>query len=235
MTNILRAQIPHLLRGKTAILRVWTDEWDAGRLTLCLGLVVVGAGCFGAAVGSWRAPQQALYCAAKLPLILLLTAVGNSLLNAMLAPLLGLNLPARQSFLAILVSFTLAAVILGAFSPLLAFLIWNLPPLTSEAGSNLAAHSIILLMETAMIALAGVAANVRLIQLLRVLSGHASVARRILWAWLAGNLVLGSQLAWIARPFVGSPGLPVEFIRSDALQGSFFEALFRAARHLIVP
>jgi hypothetical protein len=235
MTIILPGQIPHLLRGKTAMLRVWTDEWNVGRLTLCIGLIVVGAGCFGAAVGSWRAPQQALYCAAKLPLILLLTTVGNGLLNAMLAPLLGLNLPARQSFLAILVSFTLAAVILGAFSPLLAFLIWNLPPLTAAAESNLSAHSAILLVETAMIAVAGVAANVRLIQLLRLLSGQHSVARRILCAWLAGNLFLGSQLAWIARPFVGSPGLPVEFIRADALEGSFFEALFRAARHLIFP
>jgi len=235
MTITLPGQVPQLLRGETAMLRIWTDEWNTPRVSLCVALIAGGAGCFGAAVGSWRAPEQALYCAVKLPLILLLTTVGNGLLNAMLAPLLGLNLPARQSFLAILVSFTLAAVILGAFSPLLAFLIWNLPPLTTAAESNLSAHSVILLGETAMIAFAGVAANVRLIQLLRLLSGHRTVARRILCAWLAGNLFLGSQLAWIARPFVGSPGLPVEFLRSDALEGSFFEALIRAARHLIFP
>ncbi|HKX61291.1 MAG TPA: hypothetical protein VJS65_05595, partial [Verrucomicrobiae bacterium] len=75
------------------MLRIWTEEWNTPRVSLCVALIAGGAGCFGAAVGSWRAPEQALYCAVKLPLILLLTTVGNGLLNAMLAPLLGLNLP----------------------------------------------------------------------------------------------------------------------------------------------
>jgi hypothetical protein len=223
------------LRGETAALRTWTEVASPERLALCALMVVAGAGSFGAAMGAWRDPLQAAYCAIKLPLILLLTTLGNGLLNAMIAPLLGLNIPPRQSLLAVLVSFTLAAIILGAFSPLLAFLVWNLPPLQSNAGTNVGAHSAILLTETAMIATAGIAANVRLLQLLRAVGGQESVARRTLFAWLAGNLLLGSQLAWIARPFVGSPNLPVEFVRTDARDGSFFEALFRAARHLISP
>jgi hypothetical protein len=225
-------QIPTLLRGELPALQAWTRTWQPVRVILCVAIIVGGAGSFGAAMGSWRAPLQAAYCAAKLPLILLATTLGNGLLNAMLAPLLGLNLPARQSVLAVLLSFTLAALILGAFSPVLAFLVWNLPPLTAGADSNLGAHSVILLAETAMIATAGIAANVRLLQLLRDLGGIEATARKTLFAWLAGNLLLGSQLAWMARPFVGSPGLPVQFVRPDALEGSFFEALIRAARHL---
>ena len=65
-----------------------------------------GAGLYGAAMGCWRDPMQALYTAIKFPLIILLTAAGNAMLNAMLAPLLGLNISFRQSFLAILMSFT---------------------------------------------------------------------------------------------------------------------------------
>lgn len=234
-SSTAHGRIPPLLRGERATLRAWTEEWQAGRLMLCVALVVIGAGCFGAAMGSWRAPLQALYCAVKLPLILLLTTIGNGLLNAMLAPLLGLNIPTRQTMLAVLVSFAIAALILGAFSPLLGFLIWNLPPLTPAAETNVSAHSVILLTETGMIAFAGIVANIRLAQLLLALGGNRPTARRILFAWLAGNLFLGSQLAWIARPFVGSPGLPVQFVRSDALEGSFFEALLHAARHLIAP
>lgn len=226
-------QIPVLLRGELGALQSWTGTWQSTRVVLCVAIILAGAGSFGAAMGSWRAPLQAAYCAAKLPLILLATTLGNGLLNAMLAPLLGLNLPARQSLLAVLLSFALASLILGAFSPLLAFLVWNLPPLTAGSGSNVAAHSVILLAETAMIATAGLAANVRLLQLLRDLGGVEATARKTLFAWLAGNLLLGSQLAWMARPFVGSPGLPVQFVRPDALEGSFFEALLRAARHLI--
>ena len=84
-----------------------------------------------------------------------------------------------------------------------------------------------------MTAFAGIAANVRLVQLLRELSGSAGAARKVLFAWLAGNLLLGSQLSWIFRPFVGSPNLPVEFLRADPFRGSFYEAVFNAARQLL--
>jgi hypothetical protein len=91
---------------------------------------------YGAAMGWWRDPQQALYVAIKFPLIILLTTAGNALINAMLAPLLGLNIPFRQSFSAILMSFTIAAAILGAFSPLMAFMVWNAPPMSPEPVSG---------------------------------------------------------------------------------------------------
>src|SRR5215831_13273798 len=135
-------RISVLLRGEPALLRTWTDRWDAGRVLLCFGIIWLGAGLYGAAMGCWRAPLQALYVALKFPLIIVLTTFGNALLNAMLAPLLGLNIPFRQSFLAILMSFAIASVILGAFSPLIGFLIWNAPPLVDARGS-LGVYSVI--------------------------------------------------------------------------------------------
>lgn len=231
----LSAEVPTLLRGNAIDARVAIEQLDPRRWLLYFAIIGAGAGLFGAAVGCWRDPMQALYTAVKLPLILLLTSLGNGLLNAMLAPLLGINLSLRQSMLAVLMSFTIAATILGAFSPLLCFLIWNTPPLVTRAGTNASAHSIVLLCETAMIAFAGIAANVRLLQLLRELSGSAGAARKVLFAWLAGNLLLGSQLAWIMRPFVGSPGLPVQFLRGNPFEGSFYEAIFHAFRHLLFP
>ena len=233
--SVSLSEVPVLLRGEALPIRGWMEHWSAQRLGLCLAVVIVGTGAFGAALGSWRAPEQALYTAIKLPLILLLTALGNGLLNAMLAPLLGLNISARQSLLAVLLSFTIAAAILGAFSPLLYFMVWNTPTLAAGAGSAYSTHSLILVVETLIIAFAGIAANVRLVQLLRELSGSRAVARKVLFAWLAGNLFLGSQLAWILRPFVGSPGLPVQFLRPDALQGTFYESIWRAAKHLLFP
>lgn len=225
-------QVPVLLRGEPMSMRAWIQQHQAGRLWLNIAIIITGSGLFGAAVGSWRDPMQALYTATKLPLILLLTSLGNGLLNAMLAPLFGVNLSLRQSLLAVLMSFTIAAVILGAFSPLLLFLIWNIPALTAGTNTNASAHSLVLLCETGMIAFAGIAANVRLLQLLRELSGNANVARKVLFAWLAGNLLLGSQLAWILRPFVGSPYLDVEFLRHNALEGNFFEAVLNHAANL---
>jgi len=225
-------EIPVLLRGESEPINESIQRCTPGRILLYFAVIFAGAGLFGAAVGCWRAPLQATYTALKLPLILLLTTLGNALLNGMLAPLLGLNIPFRQSLLAILMSFTIAAAILGSFSPLLFFLVWNTPPLAQRADLSGAAHSSILLTQVVMIAFAGIVANLRLGQLLRRLSGSASIARKILFGWLAGNLLLGTQLSWIFRPFVGSPGLPVQFLRDDAFRGSFFDAVFHAARHL---
>ena len=158
--------------------------------------------------------------------------LGTGLLNAMLAPLLGLNLSLRQSLLAVLLSFTIAGAILGASSPLIYFLVWNTPPLVPNGRGATSAHSLLLVSQTVAIAFAGGSANLRLLQLLRALAGSREVAWRVLVAWLGANLLLGSQLAWILRPFVGSPALPVEFLRKDAFVGSFYESLFHAFKHV---
>ena len=172
------------------------------------------------------------FMAVKFPLIILLTAAGNALLNAMLAPLLGLNIPLRQSFSAILMSFTIAAAILGAFSPVMAFMIWNAPPMSPQAVSG-ATYSFIKLANVAVIAFAGTTGNVRLFQTLARIGGSKAVAFRVLLAWLAGNLFLGSQLSWILRPFIGSPNLSVEFFRATALDGNFYENVFHSLMQIL--
>jgi len=183
-------------------------------------------------MGWWRDPRQALYVAIKFPLIILLTTAGNALINGMFAPLLGLNIPIRQSFSAILMSFTVAAAILGAFSPVMAFMIWNAPPMSPQAVSG-ATYSLIKLANVAVIAFAGSTGNVRLFQTLARLGGSKAVAFRVLLAWLAGNLFLGSQLSWILRPFIGSPNLPVEFFRATALHGNFYENVFHSLMQIL--
>jgi len=226
-------EIPVLLRGEPVPIQQWMRDWNATRLGFHVLVIIAGTAAFGAAIGCWRAPMQALFTAIKFPLILLVTAFGNGLLNGMLAPLLGVNITFRQSLLAILMSFTIAAAILGAFSPLMAFLVWNAPSLVVSNGNAGTTHSVILLTLVAMLAIAGIAGNVRLLQLLRELSGGDANARRTLVAWLAGNLLLGSQLSWILRPFVGHPGLPVQFLRPNAFEGNFFEIVFATIKYLL--
>ena len=226
------AEIATLLRGETETIAAWSECWSAQRFALHVAVIVLGAGLYGAAMGWWRDPQQALYVAIKFPLIILLTTAGNALLNAMLAPLLGLNIPFRQSFSAILMSFTVAAAILGAFSPVMAFMVWNAPPMSPQAVSG-TTYSLIKLANVGVIAFAGSTGNVRLFQTLARLGGSKAVAFRVLLAWLAGNLFLGSQLSWILRPFIGSPNLPVEFFRDTALHGNFYENVFHSLMQIL--
>lgn len=229
--SISLESIPELLRGSARPLLAWIRDWEKRQFAYAIGIIFAGTALFGAAVGFWRDPLQAWYVALKLPCILLFTAFGNALLNGMLAPLLGLHISFRQSLLAILMSFMIAAIILGAFSPLVFFFIWNAPPI-SAADSARSVHALVLLLNVCAIAVAGVAANARLIQLLRQLSGNNGIALKLFFAWLAGNLFLGSQLSWIFRPFIGSPNLPVEFLRADAFHGNFYEAVFHAAQNI---
>src|SRR5262245_20963787 len=234
MTNATFGEVTVLLRGEAAPISTWTEVWSTRRLAVCLAVIIAGAGLYGAAMGCWRAPQQSLYVAIKFPLIILLTTFGNTLLNAMLAPLLGLNISLRQSFLAVLFSFTIASAVLGSFSPLVAFLVWNAPSLSvSAAELSSGTYSFIQLTHVGVIAFAGVTANLRLAQLLKHLSGNAGLARRVLFAWLAGNLFFGSQLTWILRPFIGAPGLPVEFVRATAFKGNFYETVFQSLMRLL--
>src|SRR5688500_9212238 len=120
-------ELPVLLRGEPARLRCVVEELRAGQVALYLAIIVIGSASFETAFGCWRAPLQALFTAINLPLAILLTTLGNAVLNALLAPLLGLNLRFHQSLQAVLMSGTIACAILGAFSPLLYFMVWNTP------------------------------------------------------------------------------------------------------------
>ncbi|HEX5400451.1 MAG TPA: hypothetical protein VFY06_15490 [Verrucomicrobiae bacterium] len=224
-------EISTLLRGEVANIAGWLEQQSALRFLFHVGIIIVGAGLYGAAMGWWRDPQQALFTAVKFPLIILLTTAGNALLNAMLAPLFGLNIPFRQTFSAILMSFAIAAAILGAFSPLMAFMVWNAPPISPETIKG-ATYSLIKLANVAVIAFAGMTGNARLFQLLTRLGGSRVIAWRVLFAWLVVNLFLGSQLSWILRPFIGAPYLPVEFLRQTAFHGNFYENIFHTVQQI---
>jgi hypothetical protein len=167
-----------------------------------------------------------------MPLLIFLTCAANALLNGMLAQVLGAGLSFRQSALAILMSFTIAALLLAALSPVALFILLNAPPLSS-AGQGVG-HSITLLTDVIFVAYAGIVANRRLLRLLEAICTTPEAARRVFWSWLAGNLFLGAQLAWVLRPFIGSPGLDIQFLRDDPMHGTFYGAVFRALRALFL-
>ena len=211
----------------------WVVWRQFGMMAFCFAAIVIGAGSYGAVVGCWRDPQQALYTGIKLPLVMLLTTAGNGLLNGMLAPLLGLNITFRQSFAVVLMSFAITSLVLGGLSPVALFIVWNTPPLS--AGTTLISpeYAVMQLMLAAFVALAGIIGNVRLLPLLRQWAGTPGVGLKVLLAWLAGNLFLGSQISWVLRPFIWEANRPVAFVGRECFKGSFFETVFNAVCRLI--
>jgi hypothetical protein len=224
--------VDYFLRAKPEGLSHWFIRRDSRLVWFCLLAIVAGAAPYGAAMGSWWSPSQAVYVAIKLPLLILLTSLGNGLLNGMLAPLMGLNLSFRQSLTAVLVSFAYAALVLGALSPIALFVVWNTPSLNAATQRTSAEYSFLQLVLVVFIAFAGVIGNVRLLPLLRQLAGSAAVARRVLFAWLAGNLFLGSQICWVLRPFIWG-GNPTTFFSPAPFKGNFYEAVLLALKRML--
>ena len=220
-----------LLRGDPADAEEHLRTFNTRAALQCALVIVIGCALYGVTVGLWRAPIQGVYTAAKFPLLIFFTCAGNALLNGLFAQLLGSGLSFRETSFAILMSFATAALVLGALSPVTLFVIGNAPPLASSKA--VAGHSVTLLMHVAVIAYAGVLGNQRLFRLVERLSGSRVIATRVMISWLAGNLLLGAQLAWVLRPFIGSPHIPVQFLRDDPLRGNFYEAVYRAVAHLI--
>ena len=119
----------------------------------------------------------------------------------MLAQILGSGLSFKQTSLAILMSFAVAAVILGGFSPITLFIWYNAPPLSSEErGAGAQRHA------TDSRLCHCLCRNHRESPATRFAAKNErprSTARAVLFSWLAGNLFLGAQLAWNLRPFIG--------------------------------
>jgi len=231
--SLLANRVGSFLRADARTHYEWVVRSQAQLVWFCVAAIVMGSGVYGAAMGCWRGPLQALYTGIKLPLVILLTTLANGLLNGMLAPLLGLNASFRQSLVVVLMTFAIASVILGALSPVALFVVWNTPPLTAATHATSPEYGMLQLTLTIFIAVAGIMGNLRVVPLLCQWSHQVKTARRVLVAWLVVNLLLGSQISWVLRPFIWDPRRPVEFIGPDSLRGSFYETVFEAAGRLM--
>lgn len=49
--------------------------------------------------------------------------------------------------------------------------------------------------------------------------------RKLLWAWTGIYALVAIQLAWLLRPFIGSPGRPVTFVREEAWDNAYVMVL----------
>src|SRR5947208_4773776 len=136
-------RVKALLRGDAERLSNWLAAPDLRSIAGCIIIILIGSGLYGSTLGIWRAPLQSLYTAIKFPLLIFLTAAGNAVLNGMLAQILGSGLTFKQTSLAILMSFAIAATILAGFSPITLFIWSNAPPLGST--NQILGHSTMLL------------------------------------------------------------------------------------------
>jgi hypothetical protein len=219
------AHMDHLLREREQVARDLTSEDRVRPVTLaCTGVFLVLTFAYGLIMGSqslirgsaegWK---YALAAGVKLPFLFLLTlAICLPLLyvlNVLIGP--------RAKFSAILgvlmASIAVTSIVLGACAPIVLFFMLSTP-----------SYPFVKLLNVAVFALAG-AYGVWFLsraigQLVQAPGGAvegapAGVQTIIKW-WLITYGVVGTQMAWILRPFLGNPGQPFSFFR--ALESNFY-------------
>ncbi len=223
--------IPPLCRGDRSLLQGWLENGPTQSLSFCIPAILLGCSAYGFTMGLWQGYEMASYIGIKLPLVITATLLINGMINGMLAMVLGSGIGFRQSVQFLLAGFALMSVILLSLSPI-TFLMALHAPDPSDPGAK-QWHSVTLLTHTLLIAYAGVVSHRSLLGHLRNFATTPGHGTQTFFAWLVGNLFVGAQISWIMRPFFGSPGLKVQFLRDQPMAGNFYETVWHAFTTLL--
>ncbi len=208
--------------------RPWTTgaagTWPALR-SLAAQIVVFGMlygavmGVFGGILGERM--LQVLYSAAKVPLLLLATFLIGLPSFFVLNTLFGL----RRDFAA-------AVRALMATQAALAIVLASLAPLTALWYASSADYAAATMFNALVFAVASFAAQGLLRGYYGPLVARNRKHRWMLWTWLALYAFVGIQMAWMLRPFVGDPNLPVQFFRESRWENAY-ERVFQILWSLV--
>lgn len=188
-------------------------------IRLSLGMSLCAAA-YGAVLGLWHGPRLAAYSAVKLPLVLLLTSLLTIAFSWMAAAVLGL--PLRFGQVSVLTFLALAAgsLLLLSLAPV-AWIFTICAPAPSPGTRT--AHNLLYLLHTAFVGGCGAAGTLALWKAMRRLEGRRRTIGTVYAIWIVAYALVGGEVAWVLRPFVGSVYMPVIFMRSDALDGNVYE------------
>jgi hypothetical protein len=192
----------------------------ATSLPRALAATCAGAALYGAALGAWHGPRMAAYAAVKLPAVLLATGAATLAFNALAAAVLGERLRLVDAARLTASALGVAATLLAALAPAAALFSLTAPPPSPAARLD---HNLLYLLHTGFVGACGLAGTVALWRSLARVSRSRRVARAVFAVWVGSLALVGGEVAWALRPFLGSVYEPVAFLRRDALDGNVYE------------
>lgn len=222
--------IPALCRGDHTLINHWMKQSPTFILTRTLPLIILGCGSYGLSMGLANSWEMATYAGIKFPLVVIATLAVNALINGMFAMVLGSGITMRQSIQLLLTAFAICALILGALSPITIGMALQSPG--TESTDARFFHSITLLTHVFMISYAGIVSHSMLLGALKKYAHTKKAGIQTFITWLLGNLFVGAQIGWISRPFFGSPGALVQFLRENKFDSSFYESVFKSLQNI---
>lgn len=181
---------------------------------------IVVCGCiYGAVMGSfggltWRSVHQILVSATKVPLLFLVTFLLCVPSFYVMNALRGLHADFLRVLNALLGFQSLAAIVLAA-----------LGPITWLMNVSTTLYPFIVLWNGLMFGVASFCGHFMLRKLYRPLVASNPRHALLQKVWIVLYTFVGIQMAWVLRPFIGAPGMPVQFFRQEAWGNAYVQVL----------
>ncbi len=186
-------------------------------------VMIAGAALYGAVLGMWHGAELSFYVAVKFPLVLLLTSALTVVFAWTAARVLGLTLGLGQMAVLTFLALAVASLLLASLAPVAWLFTFCAPAPGTQART---AHNLLYLMHTAFVGGCGLAGTAVLWRAMRRLDAPLRSVRTVYLLWVVTYALVGGEVAWALRPFVGSVYVPVVFLRGDALDGNVYEFIF---------
>jgi hypothetical protein len=200
-----------------------SDAGEAPSQPQCLVLGLGGAALLGAALGcSSGEPLLGLYAAIKVPLLLVLTTSLCLPSFFVINTVLGLRDDFAAACRALLTAQAVLGLVLGALAPSAVF--------TSLSVFDPYGQTLI---DAVLFALATLAGHHILTRHYRPLVARDPRHRLALRGWLVVYAFAGVQLAWVLRPFRGTEGFAVQFLRPEAFEQNAWVVLLEHVQRLL--
>ena len=202
------------LRNNDAFYGQITDEQGATReIANHLLLLVLFAMLYGAIMGSYNGPLQAVSSALKMPALLVLIIVVCFPAFFVIQTVLGSKLSVAQMTSIILVGFVVMTCIMVSFSSIVIFFMIT--------GDN---YAFLKLLHVGIVTVAGLFGMRVIAEALQYSCEKKGVYPKtgvqVFRVWILILALVGAQLSWSLRPFVGNKNMPFQVFREKG--GNFY-------------
>lgn len=230
------SRLDDLLRGRSTTPQQLTENAEGLRLGLFLKLAVALGAIYGVSMGLYAATghqpaelRHLLASTIKIPALFLLT-LAVTFPSLYVFSVLG---GCAMRFLAVLRLLVATAVVNLALAA-------SLAPILAFFTFSTTSYAFMIVLNVLLLAVSGAVALGFLLKVLRRLASavpgdelsgiKAPTGTAFFHIWVLLYALVGAQMGWLLRPFVGNPSLPFEWFRPRS--GNFFQAFFDHLRHM---
>jgi hypothetical protein len=217
--------LDYILRAQTALFEQIHSQKDLPRIIASMAILCgLLSGTYGLVMGMYNGPLQAIASMVKLPILFLLTAIICIPSLYTFNVLLGQSFKFLQTVALMVMTLGTTTILLVSLAPIAFFF-------TMTTSDN---YQFLILMHVLIFGLCGVY-GVRYLY-----RGCSYLAFRmeqplnnlLLRIWIIIYAIVGMQLGWRLRPFIGNQGMPFEILREQD-GGNFYIMVWRSLQNLL--